>query len=217
MYVRAIALAIPLALGIAGCKTAGSQASETATSEPTRSQDQATASSSQPQQGEAPPIMGAPPSTSGTVKGHQEDETVSGKLSSVSSQEIQIQSDLGEQRTLQVVPQTVITMEGRDVGVSELQEGQEVRASFSDQEGRPTAVKIEIRPSTGMGTGDTGQSGTGMPSDMGMGTDTGTGSGTDSGSDTDTGTGSGSDAGTGTGTGSDPSPSPHSYPPGHPH
>jgi hypothetical protein len=65
---------------------------------------------------------------------------------------------------LHVVPQTSVTVDGRDAQAGDLQEGQPVRASFNDVEGQPTAVQIQA----GQGATDSsGSTGTGTMSDPG--------------------------------------------------
>ena len=230
MYIRAIALALPLVMGIAACKTSSSQSTrggETAsTSQPPSGQDTATTSSG-PHSGtdgsasasgttgtagsttsSGTPGIGGDATASGTagsgaygtgtdtgasasgtmsggtmsgtdddLKGHASDELVSGKVTKVSSSEIAIESAQGESKTLEVVPETLVTIDGRDARPSELQEGQEVRASFNTVEGRDVAVQIKAghdSGSTGTGSMHGGSTGT-----MQGGSSTGT---TDSGS-----------------------------------
>jgi Cu/Ag efflux protein CusF len=237
MYVRAIALALPIVLGIAACKTSSTQTREgqTATAEPSQtSQDQATASSTPPQtetgagtvttpgdtgtvttpgdtgtsagtasgtvttpgdtgtsgsaqggvSGEgtasgATPGMGDTGSTTsggmhgemhgGTAaaeKAHSDDQVVTGKVTKVSSRSIAIKSEMGEEKTLELVPQTSVKVDGQDASHADLKEGQEVRASFNQVEGRDVAVEIEA----GMSSGSTGSTGTMQGGTTGSGT-----------------------------------------------
>jgi hypothetical protein len=215
MYIRAIALALPLVMGIAACKTSSTTRGETAsTSQPRSDQDRATASSgthagtdtSATASGTAgtegsatspgTPGIGGEATAGGTMqggahgtgahtgatasgtmsgtatadddlKGHESDELVSGKLTKVSDRSIEIESAQGEQKTLQVVPETLVTIDGRDAQASELQEGQEIRASFNTVEGRDVAVQIKAGQDTGMGTMQGGSPGTMDPGSTG--------------------------------------------------
>jgi len=231
MNVRAIALALPLVVGIAACKTSSTQSGQTAsTTEPSQSsqnqttaghpetggdasasatvdpgatsgsaQGGASASTSGETSGSASGAYGSAPggaSASGDVKAHASDEVVSGKVSRVSEREIAITSDTGEERTLALEPQTVVTIDGRDATRTELKEGQEVRASYNTVYGRETAVEIHAGRDAGSGSmmhreGDS--SGMMHGSDMGTGmgstgsSDTGSTTGTDSTGTSDTG------------------------------
>ena len=87
------------------------------------------------------------------IKGHASDQVLVGTVASVSSGSLSIAPDLGgAARTLLIVPETLITVEGRDARLGEIKEGEQVRASFNEQQGRQVAVKIEAGTS---GTGDT--------------------------------------------------------------
>jgi Cu/Ag efflux protein CusF len=192
MYVRAIALALPLALGIAACKTSRTQSESgrTASTESSRtSPDQSTAAATPSQPG-----AGASASTSGTAgeagasaattPAHSDDLTVTGKVIRVSEGSVAIRSDMGEEKTLELVPQTMVKVDGQDATRTELKEGQEVRASFNQVEGRDVAVQIEARAGAGStGTMQGGATGTGTDS---MGTGTGTTGTPDAGSGTST-------------------------------
>lgn len=214
MHIRAIALALPLVMGIAACKTSSTQSTrggETAsTSEPRSDQDRTASSgtyggtdtsSSAPGSATSTgtPGIGGDATASGTaggaygtgttsgtaaaeeeLKGHASDEILSGRVTMVSSREIAIESAQGEKKTLQVVPETVVTIDGRDARPSELQEGQEVRASFNTVEGRDVAVQIKAGHDMGspgrMHGGSTGTMGPGSTGTMQGGSSTGTGS-----------------------------------------
>lgn len=172
---KALALTLPLALGLAGCQT--SRSSKTARAEGTTSTESsqgtaagggavATAPGSSSTQGDTTyggsgtatgrddgtltGELGA--ATGSDLKGHASDRVMAGTVSSVSSRSLSIASDTGVARTLQVVPETIITVEGRDGRIDDLKEGEQVRASFNEQDGRQVAVKIEAGATAGMGT-----------------------------------------------------------------
>jgi hypothetical protein len=218
MNVRAIALALPLVVGIAACKTSSTQGSKTASStEPSQSsQNQSTAghpeaggnasasatvdqgATSGTAQGSASTgtstdrSVGAYGSTTGesTPAAHSDDQSVTGKVARVSDDFVAIQSDLGEEKTLQLVPQTSVMLDGQDARRTDLKEGQEVRASFNTVDGKDIAVEIEAHQAASLQGGPTGSSGS-TPSDVG------TGSGTMQGGSS-TGTGTSGSYGTGT-------------------
>ncbi len=126
------------------------------------------------------PIMEPGPS----IKAHASDDIVTGVISDVSGDAVSIESDRGETRTLSIVPQTTIRVDGHDASADDLAEGQPVRASFNEVEGEEVAVEIRAgdagapsdatTPSDAGGTphsaGPSGSSGAGAP-------DSGTGAG----------------------------------------
>jgi len=139
--------------------------------------------------------------TSGTMagahsdmKGHASDEVVTGKVTKISTREIDIEKSGGEKTTLRIVPETLVTVDGRDAKASQLKEGQEVRASYNEVDGKETAVRIEAGIPSSTGTGSSGSMGSGSTGsgtwDSGTSGSGSTGSGTlDSGSTGSTGTG----------------------------
>jgi len=159
MRVRVIAFAVPLAVGMA-CTTSGSQArgsgstptassgtqgsdttSTTAQGSTTSSGQGSQASSgAQGAQGALDPLMEPGPA----IKGHASDQIVAGEIGDVSSDTVSIQSVQGDTTTLEIVPQTSIKIDGRDATYAELEEGQQVRASFNQVEGRDVAVEIDV-------------------------------------------------------------------------
>ncbi|WP_242341200.1 MULTISPECIES: hypothetical protein [unclassified Anaeromyxobacter] len=224
MQIRKMALALPFAFGIA-CST--SHANRTARTEGTTPATASETTARSGTQSDTYGTSGSATAQSPDIKGHDSDKVLMGKVASVSSNSVSIQSDMGDSRTLQVVPETIVTVDGRTGQISDIQQGQDVRASFNEQDGKQVAVKIEAAPMAGgtsghmggdmgghMG-GDTSTPSSGTTSDTGAATP-GTGSGTGTtGSDTsgssstpgtstpsDTGTSSGS---TGTGGGYDTS------------
>jgi Cu/Ag efflux protein CusF len=86
---------------------------------------------------------GAMGSTSGEdMKGHQSDQVLSGRVQQVSDRSITIASQDGQQKELRLSDATLVTVDGRDAKPSEIQEGQQVRASFNQVDGQDVAVKI---------------------------------------------------------------------------
>ena len=135
MRIRTSYLGLPvLLLGLA-CSTAGTHRT-------------ARAGDTRPAPGSAGTGM-----ASGELKGHASDHIISGRIANASDSALVIESNTGERQTLSLVDQTVVTMDGRDSSVSSLEAGQDVRASFNEQDGRNVAVKIEAQPKAGAGTG----------------------------------------------------------------
>jgi Cu/Ag efflux protein CusF len=79
----------------------------------------------------------------GDLKAHESDDMVSGTVQKVSKKSIAIQGTGGQMTSLQLVPETLVTVDGQDAKPTQLREGQEVRASFNTVGGKQTAVKIE--------------------------------------------------------------------------
>lgn len=225
----ALALALPAALGFA-CST--SQSSRTARAEgtaPAPAGTEATTEGSPGARGgdaEGGAVATTPGQTgtgtaqddgtltgertagmSSDLKGHASDQVVMGTVASVSSGSLSISSDMGgAARTLQVVPETIITVDGREGRIADIKEGEQIRASFNEQDGRNVAVKIEAGPMTGghMGS-DMGTTGTGTGTTTDMGAPGSSPTGSSSTSDTGTHSGSTGTSGTGTGGGYDTS------------
>jgi hypothetical protein len=238
MYVRAILMALPLAIGTA-CSTTQSRSNPSAhtatassgqtegnvtTSEPktaaepntspTSPSDQTASSSAGQTEGNVTtsepktatesdtspstsPSASASSSPSGSdvtrdpimepgdeVQAHAGDDVVNGTIARVSRRTLVIDSDTGEQKTLFLAPETSIQVDGQDARRSDLQEGQDVRASFNEVNGRDIAVKVRVgeeaasttelggssaEPDSGSSgsSWDRGPGGTGAPSEPG--------------------------------------------------
>jgi hypothetical protein len=191
MDVRKVALALPLAFGIAACSHTGSQSAKTT------HPDAAAAA-----QGKYDTGATSTPSASMVI--------LTGRAADVSTSSLSIQTDAGTRETLSVVPETIITIDGREGRLSDITQGQDVRASYNDVQGKKVAVKLEANrtgsssmggSSSGMGSSPSGtapgSSSTGTPSSD-------TSSGTPTGPDTSSGTPTGPDT-SGTGTMNPPS------------
>lgn len=135
-----------------GGQTGTSQTGTTATTTEPRTSQESTASSSASGSDTA---MGSSAGTAGAtaskdpiieegdpVKAHADDEVVSGKIVRVTRRVLVIESDSGDQRSIFLVPETDITVDGQDAHRSDLQQGQDVRASYSTINGRDVAVKV---------------------------------------------------------------------------
>lgn len=206
MRIREIALALPLVIGFAACKTSSTQGSRTAsteegrtgagasaqagtgdagasgrvsgsTTEPSTSgsarspdgtapTDTSTGSASSQQgstygssqQGSSYGSMGGA-SASGDMKAHSDDQVVSGKISAVSAESLTITTDSGDRRTLELVPQTSLQVNGQEGRSSDLTEGLPVRASYNTVGDRDVAV--DVRAGTGV-SDQSGQHDTGL-------------------------------------------------------
>ncbi len=86
---------------------------------------------------------GSSSTAQGGVKAHSVDQVVSGKISKVSGNELTVSTDGGTDRTLQLVPQTMVTVDGNQATTGDLKEGQQVRASFDVVGGQDVAVEIQ--------------------------------------------------------------------------
>ncbi|HET8538375.1 MAG TPA: hypothetical protein VFL83_00755 [Anaeromyxobacter sp.] len=73
-----------------------------------------------------------------------------------------IKSDMGDEKTLSVVPETSVMVDGREAQTAELQEGQPVRASFGEVEGKDVAVEIRAGADAS-GSSGSGSTGSGTP------------------------------------------------------
>jgi hypothetical protein len=91
---------------------------------------------------EASGSAGAPGASD--VTAHADDQTVTGTVSKFAKRSISIKSEQGEAKTLKIVPQTVVAMNGKTVKPSQLKQGQQVRASYNEQDGQDVAVTIEV-------------------------------------------------------------------------
>jgi hypothetical protein len=86
-------------------------------------------------------------SDASSVGGHSDDKEISGRVKEIDSDWVAIETDHEGERRLRIVEQTVVTLDGADASPSELEEGQEVRATYNeDDQGRPTAVVITDAP-----------------------------------------------------------------------
>jgi hypothetical protein len=85
----------------------------------------------------------APPGAQGAPGGHAADRTISGKLSQVSDGSITIETGPGKSHTLKLAPATKITSGGKDAAHGDLEEGQQVRASYMEHGGEQIAVRIQ--------------------------------------------------------------------------
>lgn len=162
MKARAIALVVPLALG-----TACTHAGQTAGTSPSSGERQAAAGAT----GSAPagrdPLM----RPGLAIQGHGEDRIVAGRIAATTGSEVTIQTPQGDRRTLQIVPETMIQLDGQDAASEDLAAGQAIRASFDDVDGQEVAVKIRAGGSEAAASDATTDQGTGSSA-----TDQGTGS-----------------------------------------
>ncbi len=155
MKVRAITLALPALVLASACMHTSKQSSA------------GTASSGQPEPQQPQASGGAvtqdPMMVPGpAVQGHAEDQVVAGQISDVTEDTLSIRTELGDTRTLQIVPETAIQLDGSDASTDELAEGQPVRASFDVVNGQEIAVKVQAgEESAAQGGTASGQAGSG--------------------------------------------------------
>ncbi|MFL5346276.1 MAG: hypothetical protein ACJ8AT_15920 [Hyalangium sp.] len=99
----------------------------------------------QPQQGAQAQQQGAQaPASSAQAEGEQ---TVVGQVLTANNQEVLVSSRGEPQVRLQLKPETMIMVDGRQARAVDIEEGSQVRASFNTQSGEPTATRIEVTTS----------------------------------------------------------------------
>ncbi|HEX9052808.1 MAG TPA: hypothetical protein VF841_19935 [Anaeromyxobacter sp.] len=170
MRIRTMALALPLVVGGAACSTTSAQRAQAAGPPPVAAteregnapQNQA---ENQPGSGVGATAPGAPATASGDVRAHSDDQVISGTIRSVSPRSLTIASEDGSERTLQLVPQTTVSVNGQEAQSTDLQEGQPVRASFSTAEDGEIAVDVRA----GSASGEDPSGSTGFPGTPGAG------------------------------------------------
>lgn len=138
MTLRAVFLATPvLALGLACSSMGGSKGSQTAASN----------------------------SGGATTSGHATAQTVMGRVSEATGDQLVIETSDGRRETLSVHQETAVTIDGQVGRAADLQPGQMVRASYEEQAGQKSAITIQaghhMGGSMGGHAGDTGTSGSG--------------------------------------------------------
>jgi hypothetical protein len=106
----------------------------------------------------------------GDAAGHSDDQTVTGTVAKFAKKSISIKAQGGEATTLKIVPETVVTMNGKAAKPSQIKPGQQVQASYNEQNGEQVAVKIEL---SGKASGSKAMKGRHAPSGTGTSGDTG--------------------------------------------
>jgi hypothetical protein len=157
MKARAIALAVPLALG-AACTHTGRTAST--------SSQQPQAAQGAPQGGGATGARDPLMEPGLAIQGHGGDKIVAGRISEATGSQVTIETPAGDRRVLQIVPQTMVELDGREADSRDLAEGQMVRASFDDVDGQDVAVKIRAGDTSAAASDATTDQGTGTSSDQ---------------------------------------------------
>lgn len=146
MTVHGFVFSVPaLALGLA-CST--TQPSRSASTQPEQPQAGATASA-----GTEGATMGADAGSSAApsvpsgaereLKGHPSAQVISGRVAIASGSSLVIDTDDGAERTLSVVEETTVRVNGEEASLAELVPGDNVRASYDEEDGRQVAVKVE--------------------------------------------------------------------------
>jgi hypothetical protein len=160
-----------LALGAAGLLAAAcSQQGDRQAKQGQQGQSRTPASAMPPDASQPPgqqasrSAQGAPaqPGSQGAQPGAQGEKTVSGKVVRASGQELVLQpsSGAGSELKLKMSSSTPVTIDGRQGAAADLKEGAQVRASYQESGGAPTATKIEAQSSGSAGSsGSSGASG----------------------------------------------------------
>ena len=84
-------------------------------------------------------------------------QTDTGQLAQVGRDQITIQRSAGGQPLqLQVNDATQVTIDGQQAGIDQLEQGQQIRASYTMVQNQPTAVRIEANAKSRTGQGGSG-------------------------------------------------------------
>ena len=186
-------------LGVAGLLVVGTayaQSGSTSGSQTTDPSQSGSASGSSTSTGSSSSTMGTGSGGSATEQhamGSKNELTGTVEKFDRETKELRLQNS---EKKLKVSESTRVMKDGQTASLSDIKEGDQVRASFSGSGDTLMVSRIDLMTagSTGMGTGSTGTTGTGSTGSGSTGTDTGstgTGStGTDTGSTGTTGSGS---------------------------
>ena len=74
----------------------------------------------------------------------QGEQEVTGEVLTASASEVLVSNRGEPQIRLQIQPSTVVLVDGRQARAADIQEGSQVRASFHEQAGEPTATRLEV-------------------------------------------------------------------------
>jgi colicin import membrane protein len=88
------------------------------------------------------PVAAAPaPAPAAQAQGEQ---FITGEVLTANEQEVLVSTRGEPQLRLQLNPGTVVMVDGRQARAADIQEGSQVRASYRDAGGEPTAVRLEV-------------------------------------------------------------------------
>ena len=104
-------------------------------------------------------------------------KTIAGRIADVSQERMTLKKSDGTPMNLRVTDSTKVTVDGQKGSVKSLRQGDEVRASYAQSGGSATAMKIDVKRSTGSRSPSRGASsgsssratGAGSPGDTGSG------------------------------------------------
>jgi hypothetical protein len=131
MKILAIVFALPL-LAATACSSTSSAGRSRATT--TRGDTGASAS--------AGTSVDTGSRASSDLKAHSDDQIVRGQIVEATPDALTIRASDGSSKTLLLVPQTTVQIDGRDARASDLREGLPVRASFSTSGRERVAVQV---------------------------------------------------------------------------
>lgn len=80
----------------------------------------------------------------GSAAGAQGEQAATGTITSASKDRIEVQTDQGEKLSFNRSPDAEILQNGQPIGFEALQEGQQVRATYSEQGGQQKLQKLEL-------------------------------------------------------------------------
>lgn len=134
MYARMFA--VVTALGLAASQASANEGRKEQQRSQAPSQGEGKSRSSGGQARQEPMMQPGP-----GIKAHASDQIVQGRVASVSKDSVTIEGRGGQSKSLRLAPETVI--DGKAGNRSALKEGQQVRASFTDVDGKSVAVEIK--------------------------------------------------------------------------
>jgi colicin import membrane protein len=94
--------------------------------------------------GPQPEALAQSPGVAAAAPQAQEEQLIMGEVLAANEREVLVSHRGEPQLLLQVRPGTVVIVDGRPARALDIQEGSQVRASYRDMGGEPTAVHIEV-------------------------------------------------------------------------
>ena len=75
-------------------------------------------------------------------------KTVTGRIADVSKDQVTVKGSDGSPLNLKMTPSTQVTVGGQKGSAGSLQQGEEVRASYTESGGSATAKRIDVKPTS---------------------------------------------------------------------
>lgn len=89
----------------------------------------------------------------GSAAGAQGEQAATGRITSADANRIEVQTDQGETLSFNRSPDAEILQNGQPIGFEALQEGQQVRATYSEEGGEQKLQKLELIQAEGQQPG----------------------------------------------------------------